>query len=103
MCDLTIPILKYLRSCSAGIVTSAILLKPISVIIVGFFEAHIWVNCIFFLHYVPSHLDRMFLFVEEKANNSADDPKKRTTEGLALFPFLPAMISNKWDVRALDR
>jgi len=45
----------------------------------------------------------MFLFVEEKANNSADDPKKRTTEGLALFPFLPAMISNKWDVRALDR
>ena len=22
---------------------------------------------------------------------------------LALFPFLPAMISNKWDVRAFDR
>ena len=81
MCDLTIPILKYLRSCSAGIVTSAILLKPISVIIVGFFEAYIWANCIF-LHYVLSHLDRMFLCVEEKANNSADDPKKRITEVL---------------------
>ena len=64
----------------------------------------------FFLHYVLSHLDRLFLFVEEKVNNSGRitvltiQKKKQKQKYLARPVPLPAGHDiNTWDVRALDR
>jgi len=97
---------KHSKAVSAGIITSAILLKPISQFILktlsDSFQTHTfgWVGSIVFLHYlILYHLSRLWKEWCWWQNSRSTWHLDRACP----VSLTAAITSNEWDVRAVDR